>query len=136
MGHAEVSEAPGQRGYDGQESVGTCCPRGSVIPLEDIEITGKRARICRDIGHSAGFLNSEKDYDDQGDRHKDALHKVRGGDREESAEYCVRYDNDRAKDHSSVIINSEKAVEQCSYCLESGSRVRNEEYKNDERCDQ
>ena len=136
MGHAEISESPGERRYDRQESIGTCCPCRSVISFEDIEITGKRACICSDIGHSAGFLNSEEDYDDQSDRHKDALHKVRGRDRKESAEYCVRYNNDRAKDHSSVIINSEEAVEQCTYCLEAGSRVRNEEYKNDERSDQ
>ena len=136
MGHAEVAEAPGQRGGDRQRRIGHGSIGRGVVGGGEAEIAGKAAGVLHHRVKAAGLADPEEQDHDERDGHDDALNKVRRGGRQEAAHRGIEHDDDRADDHRRVIVHAEQGVEELAAGGEAGSRVGYEENNNHERGDQ
>ena len=132
MGHSEVAQAPGQGGRDAQPAKGGRLPGGGVVALGQVEITGQGGGVGDHGIPAAGLADTEKDDDDQRNTHDNALHQVRGGHRQETAQHRITDNHQRANDHGCVVVHPQQAVEQGTHGLEAGGGIGDEENQDDD----
>lgn len=130
--HAEIAEAPRERGEDRQQAVGRGSARRRVVGKRHVQIAGQGVCIVHDGLPAACDVDAKEHDHDQCQRHDDALDQVGGGHGEEAAEHCVADDDDGADQHGHVVFHLEQAVEQRTHRLKAGRGIGHEEHEDDD----
>ena len=142
MGHAEISQSPGKRGHDCEESVGSGGAGGKQVCFirhmaqRQGQVAGEGTCILHDCIPSSCLADPEEEHDPKGDGHDDALHKVSEACRQETACHGISDDDNRADDHGKMIIYVKQRRKEFPDRRESGCGIGNEKDHDDECRDQ
>ena len=126
MGHAEVTQAPGQTGEDA----------AGGIPARRAAGQAPVARLQRLSVHPLARIQSGQGDDgggDQGDEHEHALEKVRPADGAEAAQEGVGDDDHRSEDHGAGGVYPQHGVEQGAAGLDAAGGVNGVGQEEDHR---
>ena len=88
------------------------------------KISRERLSILNNGRHASGYINTKDKYNNQCDRHNDALDKICGGCGKESAQCCIADDDQCTDDHGNLIIDPEHAGKKLSAGGKTGSGIR------------
>ena len=132
MRHAEVAQAPRQRGDDAQRAESAGRALRPVVALRHVQITRQRLRAGEHGLRAARQIHAEEHDDDQRDRHEDGLDEVGGGHGQEAAQHRIADDDRRADEHGHVVVPAKQAAEQHADGLEAGGGVGHKEHDDDQ----
>ena len=125
--HSEVAETPCECGDDRYRAVARCRSLCNVKAAEEVGKAVERTNVCKHLVKAADEALTETEHDKERNRHDDALNKVGGRCRKESAERTVQNYNYRADYHCGHIVDAEHIREELAACREAGSGVGDEE---------
>ena len=130
MGHAEVAEAPGHGGENGQEPE-------RALPLlghgGEAQVLGDAFGVGHDVAQPSGVREAEADDREEGHGHEDGLEIVRDAGSEEAPKSRVQHDDGRGEEHGLAILQPEEGGKELAAGHEAGSRVGHEEDDDDDR---
>ena len=127
MGHAEITETPGQGGGNHQRGVaaGLFCKNAGAGG--EAQIAGNGLCVCNYRVPSAGSTDAEEEDDDEGKGHHNALNETGDGGSHETAEGAVGHNHDGGDNHGGHIIKAEETVEELTAGGKTGCHVRDKE---------
>ena len=131
MGHAEVAQAPGQQGADGEQAVRGRAPGGRVVDVDQGQVARQRAGVVHHRLHAASLRHAEAQHHHQGHRHDNGLDQVGKAGRQEPAHDRVDDDDSGADEHGGNIVDAEQGGEQLSAGGEAGGQIGHEKDHDD-----
>ena len=133
MGHAEVAQAPGQAGHDGQYAVGLggaehvhLCGRGGS-GLDQGEEAVDALGVLNGRRQAAGSAHGHDEDQHQHRHHHHGLHEIGGALRQEAAQERVDQHEGRRHDHHALVGQAEQVGKQLAAGAEALGRVDREE---------
>ena len=134
MGHAEVAEAPGHRGHDGNKAVLAGLRALDRGIGKEAQIAGHGFGVFHDRTPAADRVNAEDEDHKEGDRHHDGLDQARDRGSQETAHGAVADDDRRGDQHGAQIVHvGEEVGKELAAGREAGSGVGDKEDDDDQR---
>ena len=133
VGHAEVSQAPGQQGTDGQQAVGLGTAGGGVVDADQGQVVGQGTGVVQDSLHAARLGHAEAQDHHQGHRHDDGLDQIGEGGGQKSAHDGVDHDDRRRDQHGREVVHAEQGGKQLAAGGKAGGGVGDKEDDDDQR---
>ena len=145
--HAEVAQAPGERGDDGDEAVGDGLAEDGHTVLNNLHAVGANDRRGGHRGgDEAGDIREERrgvlnaassgdgadEHHDEHEEHEAALHEVGGNHGEVAAHHRVQEDDEGAQSHHGGVVHTEQRVKELPHGHEAAAHVDAEEEHRDE----
>ena len=124
VGHAEVAEAPGHGGQDGQKPEAA---RPLLRRSGEAQVLGNGSGVGHHVAQAARIGEPEADDRQQGEGHEDGLQIVRDAGRQEAAQGRVHHDDGRGQEHGPAVLHAEEGGEELAAGHEPGGRVGHEE---------
>ena len=106
MGHAEISQAPGQQRADCQQAVWIGSTGGGIVNMGQGQIPRQGLCVLQHGVHTAGIGNAKAQHHHQSHRHDDGLHQIGKRCGQESAHNRINHDHRRGDQHGRHIVHS------------------------------
>ena len=148
--HTKVAKPPRHGGADGQKSVAVgsikqglsvlhdllaCLVEGGICKTEEIKKSGDFLGVGDHLSNAACGYKTDDDNGCKGNDHNDALHKVRGTFRQESAQNGVDQNEEGTQEHHGNVACAEQSREELSAGYKAACRVNRKEDQNERRRD-
>ena len=135
MRHTEVTQTPCQCGSDCQCAVRCYCTCFCIVACCQADVVNHAVCICCYSIPAACYMHTKQNNNQQSNTHYYGLDHICHGCCQETACYCVCYDNNSRNDHCYMIVDGKDGAEQFTACRKTGCCIRYEEYDDNNRCD-